>query len=83
MSESHEPTVEAGSLPTHSVGKEERVILVRSLLVDWKVLDHLQQHAALGAETAQMMRANCCAPDGGSCCVNMKRRGSSHGRPEM
>ena len=34
---------EASDLPTEAVTKEETVILVRSLLVDWKVLEHLHQ----------------------------------------
>ena len=48
--------------------KEERVILVRSLLVDWKVLEHLQQQGAI--QNIPALRAQCCKPDGGTCCVN-------------
>jgi hypothetical protein len=61
--------VESGVLPTHAVTKEQTVILVRSLLVDWKVLDHLREQGVV-EERVAMARANCCAPDGGSCCVN-------------
>jgi hypothetical protein len=67
--EGDEAGVESGVLPTHAVTKEETVILVRSLLVDWKVLDHLREHGVI-EERLAMARANCCAPDGGSCCVN-------------
>lgn len=61
--------VESGALPTQPATKQETVILVRSLLVDWKVLDHLREHEIIEDQLA-MARAGCCAPDGGSCCVN-------------
>lgn len=57
-------------LPVHGATTEERVILVRSLMVDWKVLEHLQQHKALGMEMPMMRADGCCKPDGGTCCVN-------------
>jgi len=65
---------QSGALPTKSVSAEERVILVRSLLVDWKVLEHLH-HQGLVPEEVLTARANaaCCKPDGGTCCVNKKR----------
>jgi hypothetical protein len=63
-----------GKLPTERVTKEQRVVLVESLLVDWKVLEHLKAQGMLkpqedGAIT--LRRADgCCKPDGGTCCVN-------------
>jgi len=59
-----------GVLPTHAVTKEERVVLVQSLLVDWKVLEHLQQKGIIEARRGASARAGCCKPDGGTCCVN-------------
>jgi hypothetical protein len=66
--EEHEP----GVLPTDRVATTETVVLVRSLLVDWKVLDHLRKHGITDPNIAPEMRAECCKPDGGSCCVNKK-----------
>jgi hypothetical protein len=60
---------EAGDLPTGSATKEETVILVRSLLVDWKVLEHLHEKGVV-EERFALRSANCCKPDGGTCCVN-------------
>jgi hypothetical protein len=59
--------------PTKAVTKEETVVLVRSLLVDWKVLEHLQAKGILD-ERVLMDRedAGCCKPDGGTCCVNKR-----------
>ena len=70
-SEGDELGDKSGVLPTEAVHKEETVILVRSLLVDWKVLEHLQSQGVVGEQPA-LMRAQCCKPDGGSCCVNKK-----------
>lgn len=67
---SQEP--EAGALPTERVTKTETVVLVRSLLVDWEVLDHLRQHEVSADALARLERAGCCKPDGGSCCVNKR-----------
>jgi hypothetical protein len=39
---SEEDVSGSGVLPTGSVTKEQRVVLVESLLVDWRVLEHLQ-----------------------------------------
>jgi hypothetical protein len=61
-----------GALPTDRVSKTETVVLVRSLLVDWKVLDHLRKHGVTKEGLAARARAECCTPDGGSCCVNKK-----------
>ena len=66
--EKEEPSV----LPTGSVTKEETVILVRSLLVDWKVLEHLGDKGVIEQRFALRAEAACCKPDGGSCCVNRK-----------
>jgi hypothetical protein len=60
---------ESGVLPTHAVTREETVVLVRSLLVDWKVLEHLQDKGIVDARLTRA-EAGCCKPDGGTCCVN-------------
>jgi len=62
----------AEGLPVHGATHEQRVILVRSLLVEWNVLEHLQRHDALGRGLAAMRKDGCCKPDGGSCCVNKR-----------
>jgi hypothetical protein len=64
---------QSGALPTEAVTKEETVVLVRSLLVDWKVLEHLHQRG-LVEEQYLLRRAadGCCKPDGGTCCVNKR-----------
>jgi hypothetical protein len=63
-----------GELPTEPVTKEQRVVLVESLLVDWKVLEHLKAEGMLKpqADGTVRMRAQCCTPDGGTCCVNRR-----------
>jgi hypothetical protein len=61
-----------GKVPTEPVTKAETVVLVRSLLVDWQVLEHLQQHKVNAAELRPAMAADCCKPDGGTCCVNRR-----------
>ena len=61
---------EQGALPTKKVTTRETVVLVRSLLVDWEVLEHLRGHRVNAAELQPELRAQCCKPDGGSCCVN-------------
>ena len=38
-----------GVLPTDRVSKQETVVLVRSLLVDWNILEHMRDHG-VGAE---------------------------------
>lgn len=69
MSDNEDPS---GVLPTEPVTKEQRVILVQSLLVDWKVLEHLQEKGVVEQPFALRLQAQCCAPDGGTCCVNKK-----------
>lgn len=64
---------DTGLLPTERATKEQTVVLVQSLLVTWKVFEHLEQKGLLKqAEVlkARAAAAGCCAPDGGSCCVN-------------
>jgi hypothetical protein len=65
-----------GELPTEPVTKEQRVVLVESLLVDWRVLEHLKAEEMLKPQadgTVTLRRAaGCCKPDGGTCCVNKK-----------
>jgi hypothetical protein len=65
----------SGMLPTQRATKEQTVVLVQSLLVTWKVLDHLESKGLLKprGEGLQVRAAGCCAPDGGSCCVNRKQ----------
>jgi hypothetical protein len=64
----HEP--DPGVLPTDRVTKQETVVLVRSLLVDWKVLEHIRDHGVGAEHLTASLRAACCKPDGGTCCVN-------------
>jgi hypothetical protein len=63
-----------GELPTEPVTQEQRVVLVKSLLVDWKVLEHLKATGMLKPQEdgTVALRAGCCKPDGGTCCVNKK-----------
>lgn len=67
----------SGSLPTERATKEQTVVLVQSLLVDWKVLDHLKSKGLLTREAILKAREpqadGCCRPDGGTCCVNRKQ----------
>jgi hypothetical protein len=60
----------SGALPTEQVTKEQRVILVRSLLVDWKVFEHLHEQGVVEERFALRAQDGCCKPDGGTCCVN-------------
>ena len=68
---SEEPR-DGGVLPTSRVAQEERVVLVQSLLVDWKVLEHLHQKGVIEERLAMRAEAGCCKPDGGTCCVNKR-----------
>jgi hypothetical protein len=63
---------EDGVLPTENVTTEETVVLVRSLLVDWKVLKHLHEQGVVKDRPALRSDEGCCKPDGGTCCVNAK-----------
>ncbi len=66
---------ESGSLATQRATREQTVVLVQSLLVTWSVLDHLKLKGVIGPrEAGSKLRAEdaCCAPDGGTCCVNRK-----------
>jgi len=67
---------ESGELPTQPVTSEQRVILVESLQVTWKTLQHLRDKGMLkpGRDGTVSLRAadGCCKPDGGTCCVNAK-----------
>jgi hypothetical protein len=60
-----------GGLPTEGVTREQRVVLVESLTVTWKVLEHLRAKGVI-AQKGLLREAGCCKPDGGSCCVNAK-----------
>jgi hypothetical protein len=70
----------SGALPTTSATKEQTVVLVQSLLVTWKVLDHLKDKGVIPSresfsrDLGGKLRADdaCCKPDGGTCCVNKK-----------
>ncbi len=63
---------QSGALPTESVTKEQRVVLVESLSVTWKVLEHLRDKGVIG-QKGLLREAGCCKPDGGTCCVNAKQ----------
>jgi hypothetical protein len=60
--------------PIEFVAREEAVVLVRSLLVDWSVFDHLHQHGILEERYSLRAQDGCCKPDGGTCCVNKGAR---------
>lgn len=69
----------AGKLPTVSVSPERVEELIselknRLMLVTDHTINHLQSHGVIPVHgaTAPMARANCCKPDGGTCCVNKK-----------
>jgi len=56
--------------------KEQRVVLVESLLVTWKAMEHLREKGMIkprGDGTVPLRRDDgCCKPDGGTCCPNRK-----------
>jgi len=64
--------LEPGVIPTKPVAKTETVVLMRSLLVDWKVLEHLRDKRVGAEQLKANLRAGCCKPDGGTCCVNAR-----------
>jgi len=65
-----------GKLPTKPITTKQRVVLVESLQVTWKVLEHLKKKGMLQpqADGKVSLRRDdgCCKPDGGTCCVNKK-----------
>lgn len=65
-----------GELPTESITKEQRVVLVESLLVTWKAMEHLRNKGMikpLEDGTVPLNRLEgCCKPDGGTYCPNAK-----------
>src|SRR5262249_60457369 len=65
-----------GKLPTKPVTKGQRVVLVESMQVTWKVLERLKKKGMLKTEAEGMVSLRsadgCCKPDGGTCCVNKK-----------
>jgi hypothetical protein len=63
-----------GELPTEPITQEQRVVLVESLQVTWKVLEHLKAKGMLKPQEdgRVALRAGCCTPSGGTCCVNKK-----------
>jgi hypothetical protein len=71
---------QSGSLPTEAVTTQQTVVLVQSLLVTWKVLDHLKDKGVVGSgrkasgpeDLVRREDAGCCKPDAGPCCVNKK-----------
>jgi|GEM_PF-4012153 len=65
---------QSGELPTVPVTNEQRVVLVESLQVTWKILEHLKDKGMLKIQPdgKVALRAGCCKPDGGTCCVNKK-----------
>lgn len=62
------------ALPTRPVVREQTVALVQSMLVDWRVLEHLESKGMIRDPFINRDDAGCCAPDGGTCCVNKKQR---------
>jgi hypothetical protein len=69
---SEEDVSGSGVLPTGSVTKEQRVVLVESLLVDWRVLEHLHGKGIMEERFLRATADGCCKPDGGTCCVNAR-----------
>jgi hypothetical protein len=66
------PDEESARLSARGVTPQQSVALVQSMLVDWRVMEHLQRNRVV--EDAFALREDgCCKPDGGSCCVNAKR----------
>jgi hypothetical protein len=59
-----------GSETIKVVSRERTIVLVQSLLVDWKVFEHLRDHGVVEERFALRAQAGCCKPDGGTCCVN-------------
>jgi len=59
-----------GSEAIKVVSKERTLVLVQSLLVDWRVFEHLRDHGVVEERFALRAQAGCCKPDGGTCCVN-------------
>ena len=66
-----------GELPTELITKGQRVVLVESLLVTWKAMEHLRDKGMikpLADGTVPLNRLEgCCKPDGGTCCPNAKK----------
>ena len=64
-------------MPTESITKEQRVILVESMLVTWKAMEHLRKMGMIKPQedgSVQLRRDDgCCKPDGGTCCPNAKK----------
>lgn len=57
------------ALSARGITPEQSIMLVQSMLVDWRVMEHLHQQGVV--ESAFAMREDgCCKPDGGTCCVN-------------
>jgi len=70
------PDDKPGQLPTETTSKEQRVILVESLLVTWRAMEHLREKGMIKPRedgTVPLRRDDgCCKPDGGTCCPNKK-----------
>lgn len=68
---------QAGELPTAPLTCEQRVILVESMTVTWKAMEHLRNMGMirpLADGSNPLRRADgCCKPDGGTCCPNAAR----------
>lgn len=72
-----ESTTNAPKHPTVSVSLERVQELMKELekrlmLVNDQTLNHLQSHGVIPRDekSIKVMRAGCCKPDGGTCCVN-------------
>ncbi|MBO0696954.1 MAG: hypothetical protein J2P46_01040 [Zavarzinella sp.] len=70
------PEKKSATLPTESITKEQRVVLVESLLVTWKAMEHLREKGMIKPRPDGSMPLRrddgCCKPDGGTCCPNKK-----------
>lgn len=77
MSESHKQPTQPGELPTEPIATEQRVVLVESMLVTWKAMEHLRKMGMIKPQadgSNQLRREDgCCKPCGGTCCPNAKK----------
>ena len=60
------------SLSARGVTQPQAVILLQSMMVDWRVMEHLHHHGVVENAFALREADGCCKPDGGTCCVNAK-----------
>lgn len=67
------PDGESEFTPARGVTPQQSVVLVQSMLIDWRVMEHLHRQGVVENAFALREADGCCKPDGGTCCVNAKR----------